>query len=327
MSWQLRATAGPLAGAVYVLRRRVTLGRAGDCDIQIVDDGVSRQHAKVVDAEGSYELVDLGSNNGTFVGDDRIDRHPLRSGDVVRVMGSHFIYEPAPDGMAPDSHSAGVWAVKVVNGQTLRQTVDHMHVARRARPGDTRDDLQALEREAQSAASLGRVTSGEPERHRICALHPDGRPYEGDVVGDILMFRELQLRMSRQETLTPVEHQLLQQFVDTFSQPEQGDPSPYARLRRFVRLRCRFPARVRWKEQGVEQNAAVMVQDVGVGGARLAWREHPLREGVVTWLVIDVVAARRPKTLVFPTRVAWATGVDLGLQFAGMVEWEPLRPR
>lgn len=52
------------------------------------------------------------------------------------------------------------------------------------------------------------------------------------------------------------------------------------------------------------------------------WREHPLHEGVVAWLVIHTVASARTRTLVFPTRVAWTTPGEVGLQFAGMPERE-----
>lgn len=319
MLWQLRATAGPLEGAVYVLRRQVMLGRAGDCDIQIISDGVSRQHAKVVAHDDGYVLVDLRSNNGTYVGEQRVERHVLCDGEELRIMRTRFVFEPVPDG-DEDSGDLDVWAVKVTNGRTLRQTVDHLRPPPPAPPpgrGDTAEDLEAAE-----WASDGRERPGAAaQRHRLAALRADGQPYSGDLVGDILMFRDLQLRTTRREALLPVEQQLLQRFGEAFRQPRDDD-SPYASLRRFQRFRCRFPARARWVEGAVDQATAVTVQDLGVGGARVAWSGHPMREGVVAWLVVDVVSGHRPRTLVFPTRVAWCSAVEVGLQFAGMPEWE-----
>ncbi|MCH9686259.1 MAG: FHA domain-containing protein [Deltaproteobacteria bacterium] len=321
-----------------MLRERALLGRAGDCDIQIINDGVSRQHAKVIESESGHMLIDLGSNNGTFISDVRVNRHRLVEGDEFRIMRSRFVYEPIPEG-GEDEQDAGVWAAKVVNGRTLRQTVDQMRVPDRLPParGDTQDDVAAKPAGlsppgaqpsglppsgSQQARAVARIIPREPERHALAAVRPDGRPYSGDLVGDILVFRDLQLRMVRQEQLLPVEQGLLQRFASAFAQPETGDPSPFAGLRRFVRFRCRFPARVRWISDGVEHTAAVMVQDLGVGGARLAWRQHSLRVGIVAWLVIDMVVRGRARTLVFPTRVAWASGPELGLQFAGVAEWE-----
>lgn len=332
MLWQLRATAGPLEGAVYVLRRQVMLGRAGDCDIQIISDGVSRQHAKVVAQDGGYVLVDLRSNNGTYVGEQRVERHVLRDGEELRIMRTRFVFEPVPSG-DEDSGDLDVWAVKVTNSRTLRQTVDHLG----SPPppplpsrGDTAEDLEAAEPASDGSAHGGAAVGASvkrrsrgtlPERHRLTALRADGQPYSGDLVGDILMFRDLQLRTTRHETLLPLEQQLLQRFGEAFRQPRDDD-SPYASLRRFQRFRCRFPARARWVEGPLDQATAVTVLDLGVGGARVAWSGHPMREGVVAWLVVDVVSGHRPRTLVFPTRVAWCSALEVGLQFAGMPEWE-----
>ena len=318
MTWQLRATAGPLLGAIYLLRKRASLGRAGDCDIQIINDGVSRRHAKIVAAGDGHELVDLGSNNGTFVGNKRVERHRLRAGDEIRVMQSSFVYEPRPAGEDDAPPGDDVWAVKVTSGATLRQTVDLAVFAPQVEPpprGDTLEDMEVR----RPDNTLARV---KPERHRVKALRHDGRPYEGDLVGDVLLFRDLQLRVTRQDSITPIELELLRRLTDAFRQP-RDDPSPYASLRRFVRFRCCFPARVRWLEGSAERIGSVEVEDLGVGGARLTWHDHPLQEGVVAWLVIDTVAHARTRTLVFPTRVAWTGPHEVGLQFAGMPEREP----
>jgi hypothetical protein len=322
MSWQLRAIAGPLEGATYRLRSRAILGRASDCDIQIINDGVSRKHAKIVEEGEGHVLIDLSSNNGTWIAEQRVERHALRNGDELRIMRSRFVYEAVADrddGALPESD---VWAVKVTNGRTLRQTVDHLsapvHVVEPSLR-ETSEEPTVDSAAISGARPVARIL--ERERHRLTALRPDGSPYRGDLVGDILVFRDLQLRVTRHEPISSVEQELLQRFVDSFRQPPD-DPSPYAGLRRFVRFRCRFPARVRWLEGPIQDSAAVVVQDLGVGGARLTWREHPLEEGVVAWLVIDVAAGSRARTLVFPTRVAWVTPSELGVQFAGVAEWE-----
>jgi pSer/pThr/pTyr-binding forkhead associated (FHA) protein len=113
MRRQLRAIDGALTGAVFVVRGRTRLGRAGDSDIQIVHDGVSRQHAQVIeDNVGHAVLVDLASNNGTFVGDKRIVRHRLTPGDEIRIMRARFVYEELED-EEDESASSAVFAVKV----------------------------------------------------------------------------------------------------------------------------------------------------------------------------------------------------------------------
>src|ERR1043165_2926303 len=66
------------------------VGRATDCEIVVDNLGVSRHHCSVVrDADG-WAVVDKGSNNGTFVGGQRVTKHTLKHGDRV-VMGKHSL--------------------------------------------------------------------------------------------------------------------------------------------------------------------------------------------------------------------------------------------
>ncbi|MGO2860793.1 MAG: FHA domain-containing protein FhaB/FipA [Brevibacterium sp.] len=64
----IRVTAGPLAGTSLILSGApVTFGRAPDNTIVISDDFASSHHARIVAANGSWVLEDLGSTNGTIV--------------------------------------------------------------------------------------------------------------------------------------------------------------------------------------------------------------------------------------------------------------------
>jgi DNA-binding winged helix-turn-helix (wHTH) protein len=62
------------------------IGRDRDALVWIDDDSVSRRHARITIGESGASIEDLGSKNGTFVGEKRI-REPtgLRNRDVVRV--------------------------------------------------------------------------------------------------------------------------------------------------------------------------------------------------------------------------------------------------
>lgn len=63
-----------------------TIGRAEDCTVSIASASMSRQHARL-DIQGDHAWVsDLGSKNGTYVNEARVERsHALRPGDRVRV--------------------------------------------------------------------------------------------------------------------------------------------------------------------------------------------------------------------------------------------------
>jgi len=66
------------------------IGRAMDCDIVVDNLGVSRHHCTIVkDGEG-WAVVDGGSNNGTYVGGTKIQKHTLKHGERI-VLGKHSL--------------------------------------------------------------------------------------------------------------------------------------------------------------------------------------------------------------------------------------------
>ena len=62
------------------------IGRAPSCEIHLVDDGVSRNHATLRFELELLWIEDLQSRNGTFVNGIKIDKPtPLRDGDKIQV--------------------------------------------------------------------------------------------------------------------------------------------------------------------------------------------------------------------------------------------------
>ncbi|MFL5674457.1 MAG: DUF4328 domain-containing protein [Chloroflexota bacterium] len=100
------------------------IGRDGDCDLVLDDPRVSRRHAQIeVQPDGRLVLRDLGSETGTFVGDQRIDGGAwfavpgsFRVSSVTLEIGE--VTEPAPPpavaaGAAPTAETpppAVLWA-------------------------------------------------------------------------------------------------------------------------------------------------------------------------------------------------------------------------
>ncbi|NJP53277.1 FHA domain-containing protein [Streptomyces sp. SBST2-5] len=71
--------------------RTVRIGRAPDNDLVVDDLMVSRHHAELhVHADGGYEIVDLGSHNGTYLNGVPVQRHEVAQGDIVGVGHSDF---------------------------------------------------------------------------------------------------------------------------------------------------------------------------------------------------------------------------------------------
>lgn len=77
---------GPNLGEVFpVVGDELSIGRAPPADIQVVDEGMSRRHARLCREGEGIVLEDLGSRNGTFCNGVRVTRHELRDGDKIQV--------------------------------------------------------------------------------------------------------------------------------------------------------------------------------------------------------------------------------------------------
>ena len=88
---------------------RLVIGRDEDCDLLLEDVKASRHHAVIARGPdpGTLTLKDLGSTNGTFLGDDRIDGSiVLRGGEQIRIGETYIeVVRAAPatviDQLAP----------------------------------------------------------------------------------------------------------------------------------------------------------------------------------------------------------------------------------
>ncbi len=62
------------------------LGRVPDNDLCFENDSVSGHHAEIYHLpDGSFQICDLGSTNGTWVNGQRIQNQILRNGDIVEL--------------------------------------------------------------------------------------------------------------------------------------------------------------------------------------------------------------------------------------------------
>lgn len=84
---------GPNRGERFLLNSPETsIGRSGENDVLLDDVTVSRKHANIRRAGERFELVDLGSLNGTYVNNNSIARATLNSGDEIQFGKFHMLF-------------------------------------------------------------------------------------------------------------------------------------------------------------------------------------------------------------------------------------------
>jgi uncharacterized protein involved in exopolysaccharide biosynthesis len=105
----LLVLSGTDPGRLHVLDRpEMVIGRSRYADIHISERALSQQHCKLTRHGEHHRLFDLGSTNGTFVNDVRIQQADLKPGDVIRTGETVFTYMAGggpPGPPAPGEHA------------------------------------------------------------------------------------------------------------------------------------------------------------------------------------------------------------------------------
>jgi pSer/pThr/pTyr-binding forkhead associated (FHA) protein len=98
---------GPNAGSRFLLDQPTTAaGRHPDSDIFLDDVTVSRRHAEFRLESGEFQVVDVGSLNGTYVNREPVDAATLANGDEVQIGKFRLVFLTGPRA-AEGSDSAG----------------------------------------------------------------------------------------------------------------------------------------------------------------------------------------------------------------------------
>jgi pSer/pThr/pTyr-binding forkhead associated (FHA) protein len=91
----LRGRAAPAVVNLDLARARI--GSAPGNEIHLASEpGVAPLHAEIRREGPAFWIVDLGSPGGTYVGNSRVGRHALRSGDITRCSRSASSSRSAP---------------------------------------------------------------------------------------------------------------------------------------------------------------------------------------------------------------------------------------
>lgn len=118
---------------VLITQPHFTIGRKPDNDLVIDNAAVSSHHARLIKVQGVYFLEDLKSTNGTFVNDNRVERHQLQDTDVMAIGKHRLIFrdEVTARGTAPSSELGDADKTMIIkhhNGQATPQVAQKLGI-------------------------------------------------------------------------------------------------------------------------------------------------------------------------------------------------------
>lgn len=87
LPWRLVSDSSWLAGKHFILppAQSIVIGRSNQCDIVVPGTHLSRRHTEIRIEGNHLRIKDLGSANGTFLNELRIDNATANNGDRLRL--------------------------------------------------------------------------------------------------------------------------------------------------------------------------------------------------------------------------------------------------
>lgn len=121
----LKFISGKYQGGEFPLKgdKQLIIGRSSELDMVLVEDMVSRKHAKITLTSGKITIEDLGSTNGTFVNGEKVKTSRLKEGDRI-LIGTSILKLVRAGANTPDLSDAQVKQnlEQVAAVQSARQT-------------------------------------------------------------------------------------------------------------------------------------------------------------------------------------------------------------
>lgn len=132
----LRFISGKYQGGEFPLRmnREIIIGRSSDLDMVLVEDMVSRRHAKISSTDSEVYIQDMGSTNGTFVNGEKIaGRALLQEGDrilvgtsIIKVVGVDAILAQTSEAEARRKLEAGAQQRQATQGRPMSGVIEEI---------------------------------------------------------------------------------------------------------------------------------------------------------------------------------------------------------
>jgi pSer/pThr/pTyr-binding forkhead associated (FHA) protein len=102
-------TRGLQEGKRFRIERPIAqIGRGTHNDVHLADDSVSGSHATIVRRGAAWQLLDLGSRNGSYVDGVRVTEQALANGCEVRIGNVKLLFRMIAAAPARDQSTRGI---------------------------------------------------------------------------------------------------------------------------------------------------------------------------------------------------------------------------
>ena len=92
-TYRLKGASGAVINQSFTLGDRTLIGSAEDCDVRIDSDGAAREHAEIIEEDGSLILRNLGSPGATLLNGEPVEQASLGSGDEIRIANCRWVLQ------------------------------------------------------------------------------------------------------------------------------------------------------------------------------------------------------------------------------------------
>jgi adenylate cyclase len=132
-----------------------TIGRAEDNDVVVLAKTLSRYHARLDLTDGGALVTDLGSRNGTFVGDERLGSEPRRLGASETIRCGSVLLRFVGDGDSDTAEESSVpRLVQDIHGDLSQLSMaEVLGASRRTTPAEAQERLRILLKVSQLLSS------------------------------------------------------------------------------------------------------------------------------------------------------------------------------
>jgi len=162
---------GPLEGKAFPLDEPVTIGRGVENIICFEDLQVSRKHAVVEAGSKGCLLKDLGSGNGTFVGNRRVLEYKLAPNDIVRIGTQQLRYESDVHATPEHDDSSGVRFKSEASGRVEAADAEDIYATFFQAPAKeaTAEELRQTQERLQAVYAANQIMSSERDLGKLFA--------------------------------------------------------------------------------------------------------------------------------------------------------------